>query len=38
VRIEDDIAVTGAAPENLSASLPSRADDVERWIAQLWKS
>ncbi len=38
VRIEDDIAVTGARPENLSASLPSRADDVERWIAELWKS
>ncbi len=34
VRIEDDIAVTGARPENLSASLPSRADDVERWIAR----
>jgi Xaa-Pro aminopeptidase len=38
VRIEDDIAVTSAGPENLSASLPSRADDVEGWIAELWKS
>jgi Xaa-Pro aminopeptidase len=38
VRIEDDIAVTNAAPENLSASIPSRADDVERWIAGLWKA
>ncbi|HEY6449048.1 MAG TPA: aminopeptidase P family protein [Candidatus Cybelea sp.] len=38
VRIEDDIAVTGARPEILSASLPTRADDVERWIAQLWNS
>ncbi|HEY1869049.1 MAG TPA: aminopeptidase P family protein [Candidatus Cybelea sp.] len=37
VRIEDDIAVTGAGPENLSASLPSRADDVEAWIAALWE-
>jgi Xaa-Pro aminopeptidase len=36
VRIEDDIAITSGGPENLSASLPSRADDVERWIAELW--
>jgi Xaa-Pro aminopeptidase len=36
VRIEDDIAVTSAGPENLSASLPSRANDVERWIGDLW--
>ena len=36
VRIEDDIAVTAAGPENLSASLPSQADEVERWIAALW--
>ena len=38
VRIEDDIAVTSGEPENLSAMLPSRADDVERWIAEAWKS
>ncbi|HVN70118.1 MAG TPA: aminopeptidase P family protein [Candidatus Binatia bacterium] len=37
VRIEDDVAVTSAGPENLSASLPSKADDVERWIASLWR-
>lgn len=36
VRIEDDIAVTADQPENLSASLPSRSDEVERWIAKLW--
>jgi Xaa-Pro aminopeptidase len=36
VRIEDDIAVTNGAPENLSAALPSKADDVERWIEELW--
>jgi Xaa-Pro aminopeptidase len=36
VRIEDDIAVTSGAPENLSAAAPSEADDVERWIAELW--
>lgn len=35
VRIEDDIVVTNGAPENLSAILPSRADDVEAWIATL---
>ena len=36
VRIEDDVAVTGGGCENLSASLPSRREDVERWIAELW--
>jgi Xaa-Pro aminopeptidase len=36
VRIEDDIAVTAGDPENLSAMLPSRADDVERWIGEVW--
>ncbi len=35
VRIEDDIAVTARGPENLSAALPSRADDVEGWIAEI---
>lgn len=35
VRIEDDIVVTASGRENLSAILPSKADDVERWIAQL---
>ena len=39
VRIEDDIAVTSGTPENLSASLAARKpDDVERWIAELWKT
>ena len=38
VRIEDDVAVTGAGFENLSAAIPSRRDDVERWIATLWQS
>jgi Xaa-Pro aminopeptidase len=37
IRIEDDVAVTADGPENLSASLPSRAGDVERWIAGVWK-
>lgn len=35
VRIEDDIAVTAGAPEKLSAMLPSTADAVERWIAEI---
>jgi Xaa-Pro aminopeptidase len=36
VRIEDDVAVTSDGSENLSAALPSQADEVERWIAGLW--
>jgi Xaa-Pro aminopeptidase len=35
VRIEDDILVTAAGRENLSAILPSKADAVERWIHDL---
>jgi Xaa-Pro aminopeptidase len=37
VRIEDDIVVTAGGSENLSAILPSAADDVERWIAEIWE-
>jgi Xaa-Pro aminopeptidase len=33
VRIEDDVAVTGEGAENLSAALPSKAADVERWVS-----
>ncbi|MGA8532861.1 MAG: aminopeptidase P family protein [Candidatus Tumulicola sp.] len=36
VRIEDDLAVTASGSENLSAALPSKAADVETWIAELW--
>ncbi|MBV8371646.1 MAG: aminopeptidase P family protein [Candidatus Eremiobacteraeota bacterium] len=36
VRIEDDVVVTAQGAENLSAMLPSQADDVEGWIAELW--
>lgn len=36
VRIEDDVAITAGAPENLSAAIPSRSTDVEAWIAALW--
>ncbi len=35
VRIEDDVAVTNSGAENLSAALPAKADDVERWIATV---
>ncbi len=35
VRIEDDVAVTAGAAENLSGAIPSKAGDVERWIAGL---
>ncbi len=36
VRIEDDVAVTASGFENMSAILPSKAADVERWIAEVW--
>lgn len=35
VRIEDDILVTAAGNENLSAALPRTADDVEAWMSRL---
>jgi Xaa-Pro aminopeptidase len=38
IRIEDDVAVTAAGAENLSASVPAQADAVERWIESLWAS
>ena len=34
VRIEDDILITDGDPENLSASLPRDADEVEAWLAE----
>jgi Xaa-Pro aminopeptidase len=37
VRIEDDVVVTARGYKNLSAKIPSTADAVEKWIAQLWK-
>jgi len=35
VRIEDDILITDGDPENLSASLPRKSEDVEAWLARL---
>ena len=35
VRIEDDVLVTADGCRNLSAALPSQADDVEAWVRQL---
>ena len=35
VRIEDDVAVIKDGAENLSAALPAKAAEVERWIATV---
>ncbi|MEJ7764362.1 MAG: aminopeptidase P family protein [Acidimicrobiales bacterium] len=35
VRIEDDVLVTPSGRRNLSASIPSKADEVEAWMADL---
>jgi Xaa-Pro aminopeptidase len=35
VRIEDDVLVTADGHRNLSAALPTRADDVEAWMAGI---
>ncbi|WP_322411921.1 aminopeptidase P family protein [Microbacterium invictum] len=35
VRIEDDVLMTADGPENLSASLPRTADEIEAWVARL---
>jgi Xaa-Pro aminopeptidase len=36
VRIEDDILITSAGNENLTARLPRSSDDVEAWISSIW--
>ncbi len=37
VRIEDDVLVTDAGHENLSAHIPAEVDEVEAWMARVWK-
>jgi Xaa-Pro aminopeptidase len=37
VRIEDDVLVTEKGMKNLSDDIPRDADDVEAWMAELWK-
>jgi Xaa-Pro aminopeptidase len=37
VRIEDDVLVTATGSRNLSAGLPREVNDVEAWMAKLWK-
>jgi Xaa-Pro aminopeptidase len=37
VRIEDDVLVTARGVKVLSAEIPADADEIERWMARLWK-
>jgi Xaa-Pro aminopeptidase len=37
VRIEDDVVVTEAGCDVLSADIPSQVDDVEAWMAKVWR-
>jgi Xaa-Pro aminopeptidase len=38
VRIEDDVMVTADGYRNLSGAIPTRADEVEAWMARLWRA
>ncbi|HEY4536357.1 MAG TPA: aminopeptidase P family protein [Enteractinococcus sp.] len=38
VRIEDDIVVTADGAESLSAHLPRTVEDIEAWMADIWRS
>ncbi|MFZ5470154.1 MAG: aminopeptidase P family protein [Myxococcota bacterium] len=38
VRIEDDVLVTDKGMKNLTAAFPSAPEDVEAWMAKLWKA
>ena len=37
VRIEDDVLVTATGSRNLSEALPRDPDEIEAWMAHLWK-
>jgi Xaa-Pro aminopeptidase len=37
VRIEDDVLVTEDGMKNLSADIPRETDEVEAWMAKIWK-
>ena len=38
VRIEDDVVVTEKGCRNLSAMFPSELEDVQDWMAKVWKT
>jgi Xaa-Pro aminopeptidase len=38
VRIEDDVVVTARGMRNLSEAIPREVDEVEDWMARIWKS
>lgn len=37
VRIEDDVLVTAKGCKNLSAGIPTKVAEIERWMKSLWK-
>lgn len=37
VRIEDDVLVTEDGYKNLSANIPTQIDEVEGWMASVWR-
>ncbi len=38
VRIEDDVLVTATGMKNLSANIPTGADEIERWMDGIWSA